>query len=124
MAKNVVGLFEGPVQAEETIKELQNAGFERNRISVISNEASGENTPPEQHHAGAVSSAGAGAMIGGIAGLVAGLGALAIPGLGPIIAAGPLALALGSAGVGAAAGGMIGALTGMNIPESDAKYYA
>jgi len=124
MPKNVAGLFEGTAQAEEAIKELQNAGFERDRISVIANEPPGENPAAEHHHNGAVSGAGAGAVIGGIAGLVAGLGALAIPGIGPIIAAGPLAMALGSAGVGAAAGGMIGALTGMNIPESDAEYYA
>jgi hypothetical protein len=124
MPKNVVGLFEGTARAEDAIKELQNAGFERDRISVIANEPSGENTLEAHHHTGTASSAGAGAVIGGIAGLVAGLGALAIPGIGPIIVAGPLAVALGSAGVGAAAGGMIGALTGMNIPESDATYYA
>lgn len=124
MPKNVAGLFKGTAQAEDAIKELQRAGFERDRISIIANDPSGENTREEHHHNEAVSSAGAGAVIGGIAGLVAGLGALAIPGVGPIIAAGPLAVALGSVGVGAAAGGMIGALTGMNIPESDAKYYA
>lgn len=65
----------------------------------------------EDHKAaGAVTAGGAGALIGGIAGLAAGLGAMAIPGVGPAIAAGPLAVAIGSAGIGAAAGGIIGAL--------------
>jgi len=77
-------------------------------------------------------SAGAGAFggtaVGGIAGLLVGIGALTIPGIGPVLAAGPLAAAIGStlagAGIGAAAGGLIGALVGLGIPEEDAHFYA
>jgi uncharacterized protein (TIGR02271 family) len=68
--------------------------------------------------------AGTGAAIGGGLGLVAGLASLAIPGFGPVIAAGPIASALAGAGIGAAAGGMIGALTHVGVPEHEAEYYA
>ena len=121
MPDNVVGLFDRTLEAEDAIDELQKSGISRDQISIIAKETSAAS---DQQTASASAGAGAGAVIGGIAGLVAGLGALAIPGLGPIIAGGPLAMAIGSAGVGAAAGGIIGALTGMNIPESDANYYA
>jgi len=124
MATNVVGMFEHTLEAEDTIAELQQAGFGRDHISIIAQDASGK--PATSTGATNVVTAGAegGAIIGGIAGLLVGLGSIAIPGIGPLIAAGPLAAAIASAGVGAAAGGLIGALTGMNIPESDANYYA
>ena len=64
-----------------------------------------------------------GGVVGGVIGLLAGVGALAIPGLGPIIAGGALASTLAGAGIGAVAGGLIGALIGMGIPEEDARYY-
>jgi hypothetical protein len=73
---------------------------------------------------GVAAGAGIGAALGGIAGLVVGLGVLAIPGIGPIVAAGPLATTLAGAGIGAAAGGIIGALTDVGIPEEEAGYYA
>jgi len=72
---------------------------------------------------GAATGAGAGAVIGGTLGLLAGIGALAIPGLGPFIAAGPIMGALAGAGTGGVAGGLIGALVGMGIPEYEAKRY-
>ena len=124
MATNVVGMFEHALEAEDAIGELQSAGFERDHISIVAQDASA-NTPAASGSMNvATAGAEAGAIIGGIAGLVVGLGAMAIPGIGPLIAAGPLAAALASAGVGAVGGGLIGALAGMNIPESDANYYA
>ena len=72
---------------------------------------------------GAAAGAVGGGVVGGVLGLLAGVGALAIPGIGPIIAGGALASTLAGAGIGAAAGGLIGALIGMGIPEEDARYY-
>ncbi|MEW6354580.1 MAG: hypothetical protein AB1469_09925 [Pseudomonadota bacterium] len=71
-----------------------------------------------------VKGAGAGSMVGGLSGLVVGLVMLAIPGVGPVLAAGPLAVALAGAGVGVVAGGLIGAMTRWGIPENEAQYYA
>jgi hypothetical protein len=72
---------------------------------------------------GAATGAGSGALVGGTLGWLAGIGALAIPGLGPFIAAGPIMAALAGAGVGGAVGGLTGALVGMGIPEYEAKRY-
>src|SRR5271154_4457960 len=72
---------------------------------------------------GAATGAGAGAVLGGALGLLAGIGALAIPGVGPLIAAGPIMAALAGVGVGGTVGGLIGALVGMGIPEYEAKRY-
>jgi hypothetical protein len=72
---------------------------------------------------GAATGAAAGATLGGVLGWLAGIGALAIPGLGPFIAAGPIMAALGGAAIGGAAGGLTGALVGMGIPEYEAKRY-
>src|SRR5207247_2408681 len=72
---------------------------------------------------GATAGAGAGAIVGGTLGLLAGIGALTIPGIGPFIAAGPILSALGGVGAGGVVGGLIGALVGMGIPEYEAKRY-
>jgi len=118
----VVGTFRHPLQAEDAIRELQRAGIDRNNISLLAQgEAAGESSGTTRETG---AGAGAGAALGGIAGLLLGFGALAIPGIGPVIAAGPIAAALTAGGVGALAGGIMGALTGLNIPEDDARYYA
>jgi len=139
MAKTVVGLFDTAAEAQSVVQELVNNGFERADISLVANNAKGEYGNYKE--AGADSSsttegAGAGAVgggvLGGVFGLLVGVGALAIPGIGPVIAAGPLVAALGAAGastlvgagVGAAAGGILGALIGAGIPEQDASFYA
>lgn len=131
MRKSVVGLFNDMMRAEAVVRELENAGFARNDISIVAaseeerlrtageGQSSGDDTA-----SGALKGAGTGAAIGGGLGLVAGLASLAIPGFGPVIAAGPIASALAGAGIGAAAGGMIGALTHVGVPERDAAYYA
>jgi hypothetical protein len=126
--KTVVGLFENYTDADRAVSELNSRGFTRNEISVAARDnairdrmvgtAGEERAVAESAGAGAVG----GAVVGGLGGLLVGLGALAIPGVGPVIAAGTLATALGStaagAGIGAAAGGLIGALVGLGIPDS------
>jgi len=132
MAKNVVGLFDSMSDAHGAVQELTNAGFTSDNISIVANNASGDATNYDTTGSEAADGAGAGAVggavLGGLGGLLVGLGALAIPGVGPVIAAGTLATALGTtavgAGLGAAAGGLVGALVGAGIPEDDANVYA
>ncbi len=123
----VVGMLSSTQQAENVVAGLQAAGFSSNDISVVFPDKEGtrdfafeKNTKaPEGAAVGGVT----GGAIGGALGLLAGIGALAIPGLGPFIAAGPIMAALGGAGAGAAVGGLSGALVGMGIPEIEAKQY-
>jgi uncharacterized protein (TIGR02271 family) len=127
MTKTVIGTYSNMESAVDVVNNLVNAGFERNTISVIAND-------PDERYASYVDNdgamddtakgAGIGAAIGGLGGLLLGLGALAIPGVGPVIAAGPLAAALAGAGVGAVTGGIIGALIDLGIPEESAHIYA
>jgi len=139
MAKTVVGLFDTAAEAQSVVQELVNSGFERNDISLVANDAKGEyattravGTEGSSTAEGAGAGAVGGGVLGGVLGLLVGVGALAIPGIGPVLAAGPLAAALGAAGastlvgagIGAAAGGIIGALVGAGIPEEDAGFYA
>jgi hypothetical protein len=124
---SVFGIFHTGKQAERSVDDLLAAGFSNNDISVLlpDNEstrvfAHEKNTKaPEGTTAGVT----AGGAIGGTLGLLAGFGALAIPGIGPIVAAGPIMGALAGLGVGGAVGGLIGALVGMGIPEYEAKRY-
>jgi len=121
------GIFKSRAQAEACIDNLMASGFRSDDISVLAPDqkvthelATEKNTKaPEAAATGATT----GGAIGGTLGLLAGIGALAIPGLGPFIAAGPIMGALAGLGVGAAAGGLIGALVGMGIPEYEAKRY-
>jgi len=120
-AKTVVGLFDTFTAAQQVARDLERQGFSREDISIVANDAKGEYAGADL--ADASSGAGTGAAIGGAAGIALGLAALAIPGVGPIIAAGSLATALTGAGIGAVAGGLIGALTHMGVPEDEASYY-
>jgi len=123
----VFGIYKTPMQAETAVDALIAAGFSNQDISVLfpdkqtSKEFAHEkNTKaPEGATTGAVS----GGAIGGTLGLLAGIGALAIPGLGPFIAAGPIMGALAGMGAGGAVGGVVGALVGMGMPEYEAKRY-
>jgi hypothetical protein len=129
MAKNtaVFGIYKTRERAVEAVDMLTANGFRSTDISVLMPENVGtkdfahekKTKAPE----GAAAGAGTGAVVGGTLGLLAGIGALAIPGLGPLIAAGPIMGALAGAGAGGAAGGLIGALVGMGIPEYEAKRY-
>ncbi len=113
--------------AESILGSLRTAGFSSNEISVLLSDKSGtrdfaheKNTKlPEGAASGGVAGMGVGAALGWLAGI----GALAIPGVGPFIAAGPIMAALGGAAVGGATGGILGALVGMGIPEYEAKQY-
>lgn len=144
MARTVVAIYDDFETADQAVRDLVNNGFPRDNISIIANNSRGEysytNTTPtdtanesvaNETGAGVGVGAGIGAAIGGIGGLLIGLGALTIPGIGPVLAAGPLAVALSTltgAGVGAVAGGvtggLLGALIGLGIPEEEAEYYA
>ena len=125
--KAVIGLVSSVTQAEKVLGDLERAGFSRNDISALFADKSGTRDFAHEKHTkapeGAVTGASAGGAIGGTLGLLAGIGALAIPGLGPFIAAGPIMAALSGAAAGAAVGGVTGALIGMGIPEIEAKVY-
>jgi len=123
----VFGLYRTQSDVEQAVDALQSAGFRNTDISVLFPENEGtkdfavakSTKAPE----GTTTGAGTGAGIGGALGWLAGIGALAIPGVGPLIAAGPIVAALTGVGVGGAIGGISGALIGMGIPEYEAKRY-
>lgn len=127
MSKSVICTVKSERMAEEVVDRLRGAGFSPNDVSVLFPDR--ENTRDFAHEKntkapeGAAAGAGAGGLLGGTLGWLAGIGALAIPGLGPFIAAGPIMAALGGLGVGAAVGGLTGALVGMGVPEYEAKIY-
>jgi len=121
------GIYHDRSQTERAVDTLISAGFRAEDISVLLPDNVGtkdfaheKNTKAPE---GATTGAGTGAVVGGTLGLLAGIGALAIPGLGPFIAAGPIMGALAGAGTGGVVGGLIGALIGMGIPEYEAKRY-
>jgi hypothetical protein len=123
----VYGLYRNRSQVESAVDALVDNGFRSEDISVLMPEnigtkdfAAEKNTKAPE---GATAGAGTGAVVGGTLGLLVGIGALAIPGLGPFIAAGPIMGALAGAGTGGVVGGLIGALVGMGIPEFEAKRY-
>src|ERR1700680_4309290 len=123
----VFGLYATRTAVEYAVDALKADGFRNTDVSVLFPENVGTKDfavdkgtkAPE----GAATGAGSGAVLGGTLGWLAGIGALAIPGLGPFIAAGPIMAALAGAGVGGAIGGLTGALIGMGIPEFEAKRY-
>jgi Protein of unknown function (DUF3341) len=124
---SVYGIYNDQTALERAVAELKNAGFRNGDISVLFPDA---RTNKEFAHEkntkapeGATTGATSGAVIGGTLGWLAGIGALAIPGLGPFIAAGPIMGLLGGMGAGGAIGGLAGALIGMGIPEYEAKRY-
>lgn len=127
MKKAVFGIVKTENQAINIANQLQAAGFSPNDISVLFPDRTGTRDFAHEQHTkapeGAAAGAGTGAVLGGALGWMVGLGSLAIPGLGPFIAAGPIMAALAGAGAGAAAGGLAGALIGMGIPELEAKQY-
>jgi hypothetical protein len=141
MAKTIVGLFESYAAAQHVVQDLLDSGFRREDISVVANDSAYATGGAREvgEHSKADEGAGAGALggtvIGGAAGLLIGAGLLAIPGIGPVLAAGPLAAGIGTAaatvgagalgaGIGAATGGLIGGLVGAGVPEDEANYYA
>ena len=123
----VFGIYKSGAQAERAVDQIVAAGFSNNDISVLlpDNQSSKEFAHEKNTKApeGAAAGVTTGGVVGGTLGLLVGIGALAIPGLGPFIAAGPIMASLAGLGVGGAVGGLIGALVGMGIPEYEAKRY-
>src|SRR4030095_4178019 len=114
MAKAIFGLVDSEVQADVMVDNLKAANFSNNDISVLFPDKSGTRDFAHEQHTkapeGAATGAGTGGVVGGVCGWLVGMGSLAIPGVGPFIAAGPIMAALAGAGVGAAVGGLSGAL--------------
>src|SRR5271163_1558377 len=123
----VFGIYPTLSSADHATDTLVRSGFPASDISALLPENLGSrqigtekaSKAPE----GAATGAGSGAVLGGTLGLLAGIGALAIPGVGPLIAAGPIMASLAGLGIGGAVGGFVGALVGMGIPEYEAKRY-
>ena len=121
------GIYKTRAEAEQAIDRLLASGFRSEDISVLLQDNVGTKDFAHEKHTkapeGATTGAVAGGAIGGTLGLLAGIGALAIPGVGPLIAAGPIMATLAGVGSGGVVGGLIGALSGMGIPEYEAKRY-
>lgn len=123
----VFGIYPSQMSLDAGLTALKEAGFRTTDISVLFPENVGNKELAHEKATkspeGAATGAASGAIIGGALGWLAGIGTLAIPGLGPFIAAGPIMGALAGLGAGAATGGITGALIGMGIPEYEAKRY-
>jgi len=125
--KSVYAITTSQQQTEAIVSRLKAEGFANDRISVLFPDKSTTSDFAHEKHTkspeGAVTGGVSGGLLGGALGWIAGIGALAIPGAGPFIAAGPLAAAIGGAFAGATLGGIAGALVGMGLPEIEAKRY-
>src|SRR5262245_2765337 len=121
------GIYSTQRAVENAVDRLRADGYRNTDISVLFPENQGTKDFAHEKHTkapeSATTGAGTGVVVGGALGWLAGIGALAIPGLGPFIAAGPIMAALAGAGVGGTVGGIVGALVGMGIPEYEAKRY-
>ncbi len=127
MSDAVICIAKTLVQAETIVSRLESAGVPTSDISVLMPDRAGSRDFAYEHSTkapeGATIGSSAGGVAGGVLGLLAGIGALAIPGVGPFIAAGPIMAALSGAAVGATVGGIGGALVGLGMPEYEAKQY-
>lgn len=131
--RTVAGLFADRASAEQAIHALEDAGFTGDQIGVAMRDRTAQGVLIEEAQAAEGATAGAlgGGLLGGLTGFLIGIGALAIPGFGPVVAGGVLASALGiaggtalaGAGFGAAAGGIVGALMAVGIPEPEARHF-
>ncbi len=123
----VFGIYHSSVAAEQAVDSLVRSGFASTDISVLLADTGSTkefaHTKDTKAPEGTTTGAATGGVIGGTLGVLAGIGALAIPGVGPLIAAGPIMAGLAGLGVGGAVGGLVGALVGMGIPEYEAKRY-
>jgi hypothetical protein len=127
----IVGFYPTRERAETAVNELVREGFSRDQISILASQEAGSVVPKADTpnlgpipETGSTSDAGEKAAIGSIAGFMVGIAVLAIPGIGPIIAAGPLAAGLTGAAAGAATGGLMGAFKNHGVPEEDARRYS
>jgi len=123
----VFGIYTTAFEAERAVDHLLAAGFAHSDVSVLLPDDEATRTFAHEKHTkapeGTATGATAGGLVGGTLGLLAGIGALAIPGIGPLIAAGPLVSAFAGLGLGGTLGGLVGALVGLGIPEYEAKRY-
>src|SRR5512133_1653161 len=123
----VVGVFDDSSRARDAIQALKDAGFAAQDIGILMKDRGDARDIAEETgtHAGEGAATGAigGGILGGLAGWLVGIGALAIPGVGPFIAAGAFGAALAGAGIGAGIGAIAGALAGMGVPKEEADYY-
>lgn len=123
----VFGIYRTQAQVEQAVERLQADGFRPTDISLLYPQNVGTKDLAHEKSSkapeGTATGAASGALLGGTLGWLVGIGALAIPGLGPLVAAGPIVAALAGAGAGGAVGGVAGALIGMGIPEYEAKRY-
>src|SRR5579863_6826474 len=127
MAKAVFCIAKSEEQATRIVNALKEAGFSNDDVSVLLPDRAGSRDFAHEHHTkapeGAATGAIAGGVMAGVLGWLVGIGSLAIPGVGPLIAAGPILAALSGAAAGGAVGGLAGALVGLGIPEYEAKRY-
>ncbi|TNJ66470.1 low temperature-induced protein [Paenibacillus hemerocallicola] len=125
--KKLVGVFTDEQEAIRAIEGLKRQGYRSDEISVITKNRDDARVVEEETGSmapeGVATGAAAGGMLGGAAGLLAGIGALTIPGIGPILAAGPIVATLTGAAVGAGAGSLVGGLIGLGFSETDARQY-
>jgi hypothetical protein len=123
----VFGIYATPNTAESAVDHILAKGFQNSAISVLLPDDESTRAFAHEKHTkapeGTATGVTAGGVVGGSLGLLAGIGALAIPGVGPLIAAGPIMASLAGLGIGGAVGGLVGALVGMGIPEYEAKRY-
>jgi len=125
--KSVFCITTSREQADQIVDQLKSANFSNNDISVLFPDKDSTRDFAHEKHTkapeGAVTGASTGGVLGGALGWIAGIGSLAIPGVGPFIAAGPIVAALSGAAIGATVGGIAGGLIGLGIPEIEAKRY-
>lgn len=126
MSQAVIGIVPSFAAADLLVRDLTASGFANSEISILAPDSPASQLAMEKHSKapeGTATGAAAGGLVGGTLGLLAGVGAIAIPGVGPFIAAGPIMAALSGAAVGSAVGGVSGGLIGLGIPEYEAKQY-
>lgn len=123
--KTVMAVYDQRHEAEAALKALQERGYRRNEVSLLSHPGEGHEGiapyQPEPHDAG--TGAAAGGLAGGVAGLLLGVGMLTVPGMGPMVVAGPIAATLVGMVTGAVMGGLVGVLMEFGVPETDAHLY-
>jgi hypothetical protein len=127
MAKAVFCIAKSEEQATSIVNQLKEAGFANDDVSVLLPDRAGSRDFAHEHHTkapeGAATGAIAGGVMAGVLGWLVGIGSLAIPSVGPLIAAGPILAALSGAAAGGAVGGLAGGLVGLGIPEYEARQY-
>jgi hypothetical protein len=124
MARTVSRMYDSYGQAQRVVQKLEEAGFSSSEVSLVSRYRDDYTLADDASGTGAATGATAGALLGGGTGLLTALGVIAIPGLGPLVAAGVIATTLAGAASGSVVGGLLGALTGSGVSEEDAHVYS